>query len=260
MFIGVEKIKLKSKLEIKKMRVAGKVTGKLLEELNNIIKPGITTEHINSFTEQYIRSFKMIPAFLGVKGISINFPASACVSVNDEVVHGIPNKSRMLRSGDIVSVDVGTIYNGYYSDAAKTYAVGDVSKIANKLINITKLSLELGIKQVIPGNKIGDISFVIQRLVEDNGFTIVKDFVGHGIGKSLHENPQIPNFGKKNTGLKLIPGMVFTIEPMVNVGNYEVYINPKNNWTVLTKDKSLSAHFEHTIAVTEDGCEILTNI
>ncbi|MDR1926486.1 MAG: type I methionyl aminopeptidase [Endomicrobium sp.] len=258
MFLKKQRIiELKIAKEIEKMRIAGRVVGEILQKLSEIIKPGITTKDIDIFSENYIRSLKMIPAFLGVQGIRSPFPASACVSINDEVVHGIPSVSRVLKSGDIVSVDMGVLYEGYYGDAARTYAVGSISNVAAELLEITELSLRKGIERALPGNRVGDISSAVQKTVEKAGFSIVRDFVGHGIGRALHEDPQIPNYGKADTGIKLIAGMVIAIEPMVNVGSYEVCISD-DDWTVVTKDGSLSAHFEHTVAVTQDGCEILT--
>lgn len=259
MFFKKRSIELKTAAELAKMRTAGKAVGDILDKLSDIIKPGITTKEIDVFAEKYIRSLKMIPAFLGVKGISRPFPASACVSINDEVVHGIPNDSRVLRSGDIVSVDMGVIYEGYYGDAAKTYAVGSISDTAAKLLRITEMSLQKGIEQALPGKRLGDVSFAVQKAVEDAGFSVVRDFVGHGIGRALHEEPPIPNYGKPDTGIKLLPGMVLAIEPMVNVGGYEVGMLD-DDWTVVTRDGSLSAHFEHTVAVTESGNEILTKV
>lgn len=255
MFFKKRSIELKTEKEIEKMRVAGRVVGEILEKLSEIIKPGITTKEIDVFSEKYIRSLKMIPAFLGYGG----FPATACVSINDEVVHGIPNASRVLKEGDIVSVDMGVIYEGYYGDAAKTYAVGSISDTAEKLLKITELSLQKGIEQILPGNRLGDVSYAVQKAAEGAGFSVVRDFVGHGIGRAMHEEPPIPNFGKANTGVKLMPGMVLAVEPMVNMGGYEVNILD-DDWTVVTRDGSLSAHFEHTIAITEDGHEILTKV
>jgi methionyl aminopeptidase len=260
LFFKKQNIELKTAREIEKIRVASKAVGEILQKLYDVIKSGITTKDIDVFSEEYIRSLKMVPAFLGVKGVSYPFPSSTCVSINDEVVHGIPNASRVLKDGDIVSVDVGVIYEGYYSDAARTYAIGSVSSIANKLINITEASLNQGIAEALSGKRLGDISYAIQKTVEDVGFSVVRDFVGHGIGRCLHEEPQIPNFGKPNMGIRLLPGMVLAIEPMVNVGGYEVCTVVDNDWTVVTKDGSLSAHFEHTIAIMEDGCEILTKV
>ena len=259
MFINKKSIELKSPAEIEKMKVAGRVVGEILEKLSDIMKPGVTTKDIDEFSEKYIRSLKMVPAFLGVKGMSYPFPASACVSINDEVVHGIPNASRALKSGDIVSVDMGVIFEGYYGDAAKTYAVGSISDTASKLLKVTEMSLQKGIEKALPGNRLGDVSYAVQKTVEDAGFSVVRDFVGHGIGRALHEEPAIPNFGKPGTGIKLEAGMVLAIEPMVNVGRYEV-VMLDDDWTVVTRDGSLSAHFEHTVAITENGNRILTKV
>jgi len=259
LFFKKSSIELKTAAEIEKMRTAGRVTGEILEKLSEIIKPGISTKEIDGFAEKYIRSLKMIPAFLGVKGGSYPYPASACVSLNDEVVHGIPNESRILKSGDIVSVDLGVIYEGYYGDAAKTYAVGSITDTAAKLLKITELSLQKGIEQALPGKRLGDVAFAVQKTAEEAGFSVVRDFVGHGIGRSLHEEPPVPNFGKAGTGIRLVPGMVIAIEPMVNEGGYGVEITG-DDWTVVTKDGSLSAHFEHTVAITENGNEILTKV
>ncbi|MDR0723847.1 MAG: type I methionyl aminopeptidase [Endomicrobium sp.] len=259
MFFKNLKIELKTAREIEKIRVAGRIVGEILEKLSEIIEPNITTQDVNIFVEKYIKSVKMTPAFLGVKGMSCPFPASACVSVNDEVVHGIPNASRVLKEGDIVSVDIGVLYEGYYGDGAKTYAVGKISDIASKLLKVTEMSLENGIKQALAGNRLGDISYGVQEAVEKEGFSVVRDFVGHGIGRALHEDPQIPNYGKAKTGIKLLSGMILAIEPMVNVGSHEV-VMLDDNWTVVTKDGSLSAHFEHTVAITEHDYEILTKV
>ncbi|GHT59429.1 type I methionyl aminopeptidase [Endomicrobiia bacterium] len=259
MFFKKQNIELKTVKEIEKMRAAGKVVGEILDKLSEIIKPGITTKDIDVFSEKYIRSLNMIPAFLGIRGVKYPFPASACVSINDEVVHGIPNASRTLKSGDIVSIDMGVFYGGYYGDAARTYAVGKISDTAAKLLKITEQSLHKGIEQALPDNRLGDVSSAVQKTVENAGFSVVRDFVGHGIGRALHENPQIPNYGKSGTGVKLLAGMVLAIEPMVNVGSCEVYMLD-DDWTVVTKDGSLSAHFEHTVAITKDGYEILTKV
>jgi len=259
LFFERQNIELKTVKEIEKMRSAGRVVGEILQELSGVIKPGITTKDIDIFSEKYIRSFKMIPAFLGVKGMTSSFPSSTCVSVNDEVVHGIPSVLRVLKEGDIVSVDIGAVYEGYYGDAAKTYPVGGVSTVAAKLIEVTEMSLLKGIEQVLPGKRLGDISYAVQKTVEGAGFSVVREFVGHGIGRHLHEPPQIPNFGKAGTGVRLLCGMTLAIEPMVNAGGYEVYID-EDSWTVVTKDGGLSAHFEHTVLITENGCEILTKV
>jgi len=252
-------IEQKTAKEIEKMRIAGKVVGEILEKLSEIIKPGVTTKYIDEFSEKYIRKLKMTPAFLGVPGARYPFPASACVSINNEVVHGIPNASRVLKSGDIVSVDLGVLYEGYYGDAARTYAVGSISATAANLLKITELSLQKGIEKALSGNRLGDVSNAVQVVVENAGFSVVRDFVGHGIGRNLHEEPQIPNYGKAGIGVKLLPGMVLAIEPMVNEGSYEVCMLD-DDWTVVTKDGRLSAHFEHTVAITENGYEILTKV
>jgi methionyl aminopeptidase len=259
LFFEKQAIEQKTAKEIEKMRIAGKVVGEILEKLSEIIKPGVTTKYIDEFSEKYIRKLKMTPAFLGVPGSMYPFPASACVSINNEVVHGIPNASRVLKSGDIVSVDLGVFYEGYYGDAARTYAVGSISDTAANLLKITELSLQKGIEKALSGNRLGDVSNAVQVVVEDAGFSVVRDFVGHGIGRNLHEEPQIPNYGKAGIGVKLLPGMVLAIEPMVNEGNYEVCMLD-DDWTVVTKDGSLSAHFEHTVAITENGYEILTKV
>ncbi len=246
-------IELKSKEELDKMRVACKATAEILESLKSFIKPGLSTKDIDVEVYRMISSFKMKPAFLGYGG----FPGSACVSVNDELVHGIPNDSRELSSGDIVTVDVGCIYQGYYSDAAYTYPVGKIDAQTQKLLQVTEDSLYKAIEQVKPGNRLGDVSYAVQSYVEPFGFSIVRDYCGHGLGRHLHEEPSVPNYGKPGTGPRLVPGMVIAIEPMVNVGTHKVDVL-SNNWTVVTRDGSMCAHFEHTVAVTETGYEILT--
>ena len=257
LFFKKKGIELKSQKEIEKMRIAGQAVGEIFDKLTDIIKPGASTKDIDKFVEKYISSFKMTAAFKGIKGVSYPFPASACVSINDEVVHGIPNVSRKLKQGDIVSVDIGVIYEGYYGDAAKTYAVGSISDTASKLLEITEISLQKAIEQAKPGKRLGDVSHAVQKTAEEAGFSVVREFVGHGIGRYLHEEPQIPNYGKPDTGVKLLPGMVLAIEPMINEGGHKVEMLD-DNWTVVTKDGSLSAHFEHTVAITENGNEILT--
>jgi methionyl aminopeptidase len=259
LFFKKQNIELKTPKEIEKMRVAGRVVGEILEKLSKIIRPGITTKDIDVFSKKYISSSNMVPAFLGVSGVKSPFPASACVSINNEVVHGIPSALRALKLGDVVSVDIGVFYEGYYGDGAKTYAVGNVSETAAKLLRVTEQSLCNGIEQALPGNRLGDISSAVQKTAQDAGFSVVRDFVGHGIGRALHEDPQIPNYGKSGTGVKLVSGMVLAIEPMVNVGSYEVCMSD-DDWTIVTKDGSLSAHFEHTVAITKDGYEILTKV
>ena len=248
-------VTIKSNREIELMREAGKILATVHDELEKAIKPGITTKQIDRLGEEIIRSFGCIPSFLNYNG----YPASVCVSVNDEVVHGIPNKKRVLRDGDIVSLDAGVIYKGYHSDAARTHAVGEISKEAQRLIDVTKQSFFEGIKYAKAGNHLYDISKAIQNYVESNGFSVVRDLVGHGIGTALHEEPQVPNFKQKGRGIRLQPGMTLAIEPMVNAGAYDVWWL-EDDWTVVTQDGSLSAHYENTVLITEGEPEILSLI
>lgn len=251
------KIEIKTEKEIEKMRIAGRAVGKVLEQLEKIIVPGITTKDIDVWVSKYISSLNMLPSFLGISGKKFPFPASACVSINDEVVHGIPDISRRLRDGDIVSVDIGVLYEGYHGDSARTYPVGTISQQASDLLQATKVALDNAIEQTLVGKRLGDISYAVQKTTEDAGFSVVRDYTGHGIGRLLHEDPPIPNFGKPDTGIRLLTGMVLAIEPMLNVGNYAVK-TLDDGWTVVTKDGSLSAHFEHTVAIMEKGNEVLT--
>lgn len=246
-------VTIKSEREIELMREAGKILAKTHNELEKALKPGMTTWDIDHLGEEIIRSYGCIPSFKNYCG----YPASICVSVNDEVVHGIPSKDRILQDGDIVSLDAGLIHEGYHSDAARTHAVGNISEEAKKLIEVTKQSFFEGIKLAVPGNHLFDISEAIQKYVESNGYSVVRDLVGHGIGTHLHEDPQIPNFKQRRKGMKLRPGMTLAIEPMVNEGSYDV-VWLDDDWTVVTEDGSLAAHYENTIVITEDGCEILT--
>ena len=248
-------VTIKSNREIELMREAGKILALVHEELEKAIKPGITTKEIDRLGEELIRSYGCIPSFLNYNG----YPASICVSVNDEVVHGIPSKKRILREGDIVSLDAGVIYKGYHSDAARTHAVGEISKEAQKLIDVTRESFFEGIKYAKAGNHLFDISKAIQNYVESNGYSVVRDLVGHGIGSALHEDPQIPNFKQRGRGPKLVPGMTLAIEPMVNMGAFDVWWL-EDDWTVVTQDESLSAHYENTILITEGEPEILSMI
>ena len=246
-------VTIKSEREIELMREAGKILAKTHNELEKALKPGMTTWDIDHLGEEIIRSYGCIPSFKNYCG----YPASICVSVNDEVVHGIPSKDRILQDGDIVSLDAGLIHEGYHSDAARTHAVGNISEEAKRLIEVTKQSFFEGIKLAVPGNHLFDISEAIQKYVESNGYSVVRDLVGHGIGTHLHEDPQIPNFKQRRKGMKLRPGMTLAIEPMVNEGSYDV-VWLDDDWTVVTEDESLAAHYENTIVITEDGCEILT--
>jgi methionyl aminopeptidase len=243
---------LKSAQEIEYMRQAGQIVAETLKELSNKVRPGVTTGELDEFAEAFIRKAGATPAFLNYQG----FPASICASVNNEVVHGIPGL-RKLENGDIISIDVGAFYHGYCGDSACTFPVGEISSEAERLLTVTEKALEIGIEKAVSGNRIGDIGAAIQAFVEDNNFSVVRAFVGHGIGRNMHEPPQVPNFGKSGHGPRLEPGMTIAIEPMVNAGTYDVDIMP-NKWTVVTKDGRLSAHFEHTIVVTEGRPEILT--
>lgn len=246
-------VTIKSAREIEKMREAGKILANTHEELKKIIKPGISTWEIDHIGEEIIRSYGCIPSFKNYNG----YPASICVSVNDEVVHGIPDKKHVLKEGDIVSLDAGVIYQGYHSDAARTYGVGTISEQANKLIEVTKQSFFEGMKYAKIGNHLNDISAAIQTYAESFGFSVVRDLVGHGIGENLHEDPEVPNFAQKRKGIKLQAGMTLAVEPMINAGRLDVaWLD--DDWTVVTEDGSLSAHYENTILICEDGPEILS--
>jgi methionyl aminopeptidase len=246
---------LKTAEDIEKIRTASKYAMEILLHLGKCIKGGMKTIDLEVECEERIKRIEKIkPAFKGYNG----FPYCLCVSVNDEVVHGMPG-NRVLKDGDIVSIDFGILYDGFYGDAALTYKVGDIGKKTEKLLTVTEESLYEGIGEAKEGNRLHDISHAIQSCVERAGFSVVREFVGHGIGRSLHEEPQIPNYGEKGTGIRLKKGMVFAIEPMVNMGKSDVMIRD-NGWTAVTKDGSLSAHFEHTIAITENGADILSRL
>lgn len=248
-------ITIKSEREIELMQESGRILAKVLGELKDYVRPGMSTLDIDAKCYELINSYGCTPSFLGYNG----FPASLCISVNEEVVHGIPDKEHILREGDIVSLDCGVIYKGYHSDAARTIPVGEITDEARKLIEVTRQSFYEGIKFAIKGKHLHDISEAIQAYVESFGFSIVRDLVGHGIGKNLHEEPQVPNFKQKNRGPKLVAGMTLAIEPMVNVGRYDVYWMD-NDWTVVTEDGSLSAHYENTVLITDGEPVILTKI
>ena len=246
-------VTIKSAREIELMKEAGKILAQTHDELEKFIQPGISTLDIDRKGEEIIRSFGCIPSFLNYNG----YPASICVSVNDEVVHGIPNKHHIIKEGDIVSLDAGVIYKGYHSDAARTYGVGEISPEAAKLIEVTKQSFFEGIKYAKAGNHLYDISNAIDAYVRPFGYGIVQDLVGHGIGSHLHEDPEIPNFRQKRRGIKLQPGMTLAVEPMINMGRCDVeWLD--DDWTVVTEDGSLSAHYENTILITEDEPVILS--
>lgn len=242
----------KTQREIDIMRQAGKIVAITHRELQKYIKPGITTLELDRIAEEIIRSHNAIPSFKGYNG----FPGSICTSINEELVHGIPS-TRVLKDGDIISIDIGANYNGYHGDSAWSYPVGDISEAAKRLLTVTENSLYEGLKYAKPGNRLLDISHAIQNYVESNGYSIVREYVGHGIGQNLHEDPPVPNYGEANRGPLLKKGMTLAIEPMVNQGKRYVKLLP-NNWTVVTADKKLCAHFEHTIVITDDGYEILT--
>tara|TARA_B100000123_G_scaffold272499_1_gene255504 strand:+ start:9969 stop:10730 length:762 start_codon:yes stop_codon:yes gene_type:complete len=251
-------VKIKNNYEINQMSSCGKIISDVREIIVKNIEPGISTWELDKLAEEYTISKGFLPAFKGYQ----NFPSSICASVNDEVVHGLPSKNKILKKGDIIGIDFGVYDGTFYADSAFTFPVGDVSDNIIKLLNVTKESLNLGIQKAQVGNKIYDISKAIQDHIEKNGFTVVRSYVGHGIGKDLHEEPHVPNFILNNKdrskSMKLKEGMVLAIEPMVNVGNFEVELSD-DNWTVKTCDGSLSAHFEHTVALTKDGPKILTN-
>lgn len=246
-------VSIKSAKEIELMKEAGKILAKTHEELEKALKPGMSTLDIDRLGEKIIRSYGCIPSFKDYNG----YPASICVSVNDEVVHGIPCRKRLIQEGDIVSLDAGVIYKGYHSDAARTHAIGQVSQEARQLIEVTKQSFFEGIKFAKVGNHLNDISKAIQNYAESFGYGVVRDLVGHGIGSHLHEAPEIPNFAQKRKGIKLMAGMTLAIEPMINAGRYDV-VWLDDDWTVVTDDGSLSAHYENTVLITEDGPLILS--
>ncbi len=245
-------ISLKTPAEVEQIRAGGKIVAEILRGLADLIRPGVTTAELDRWAEKLIVSKKALPAFKGYRG----FPATLCTSLNEAVVHGIPG-SRVLKNGDILSVDVGVKLGDWYSDAAWTYPVGDVDAESRRLMQVTQESLELGIQAALPGQRLSDIGHAVQKHVERAGFSVVRDFVGHGLGRQLHEDPQIPNFGAPGQGVRLKAGMVLAIEPMVNVGGYEVRVL-EDQWTVVTQDGKRSAHFEHTVALLNGQVEVLT--
>lgn len=246
-------IQLKNTEQISIMKIAGRITGEALILGGEHVKEGVTTKHIDDVIRAYIEKHDARPSFLGYGG----FPGSACISVNDEVIHGIPSKDKVLQEGDIVKIDVGAYYRGFHGDSANTFTVGKVSETASRLIEVTKDSFFKGLNAVKIDGRIGDIGAAIDGYVRETGFSTVRKYVGHGVGKDLHEQPDVPNFGIAGRGQRLAKGMVIAIEPMVNVGGYGVNVLD-DNWTVVTADGSLSAHYEHTVALTEDGVILLT--
>jgi len=236
------------------MAESGRIVAEVLEGIRKIISPGMKTKEIDEFAESFIRSKGAKPAFKGYRG----YPSSVCTSINEQVVHGIPSSTK-LKNGDIISLDIGVNYRGFFGDAALTLPVGTIGKEAARLVSVTEQALRAGIEQAVEGNRISDISASIQHYAESEGFSVVRTFVGHGIGRELHEEPQIPNYGRPGEGPEIRVGMTLAIEPMVNAGGWEVSIL-NDGWTAVTKDRKLSAHFEHTVAITKNGHEILTKI
>ncbi len=248
-------IVLKTGRELNIMKEACRISAGALQTAGKAVEPGVTTAELDRLAEEYIRSQGGEPNFKNYEG----YPATACISINNEVIHGIPSAKRKLRAGDIVSIDLGAKFDGYHGDNAATFACGDISEEAKRLMDTTRESLYEGIKAACAGGRVGDIGHAVQAYVEARGYTVVRQFVGHGVGTHLHEAPEVPNFGTPGRGVRLMPGMTIAIEPMVNAGAAGVEVQP-DGWTVLTKDGSLSAHFEHTVAITADGPKIMTLI
>ena len=248
-------IVLKTTRELGLMKEACVIAAGALKAAGAAVEPGVSTEEINRIAHNFIVKNGAIPTFKGYSG----YPAATCISINDEVIHGIPNKKRIIRAGDIVSIDVGATFNGYVGDNAATFAAGDISPEAQRLCDTTRESLYEGIKMAVAGGRIGDIGSTIQRYCEERGFSVVREYTGHGVGKQMHEDPSVPNFGTPGRGVRLLPGMTIAIEPMINMGGAGIRQLP-DGWTIKTKDGSLSAHFEHTVAITADGPVILTKI
>ena len=246
-------IVLKTARELELMREAGRISAMALKVAGEHIKPGVSTKDIDTVVHDYIVSEGAVPSFLGYGG----FPGSACISVNNEVIHGIPKKTKVIQSGDIVSVDVSACIHGFHGDNAYTFPVGEISPEAQRLLDVTRQSLEIGVKAAVAGNRIGDIGHAVQTYVEENGMAVVKKFVGHGVGENLHESPDVPNYGRAGRGARLVPGMTIAIEPMVNATGENVKVLA-DGWTTVTTSGSLSAHFEYTIAITENGPVVLT--
>ena len=246
-------INVKSKSELEKMRKAGIITGNALHYAGQQIKVGMSTYELDKIIHDYIVKNGAKPSFLGYGG----FPGSACISINDEVIHGIPSETRILREGDIVKIDVGACYKGFHGDSARTFAVGSVSAEAQKLIEVTEQCFFRGLEQIKPGNRTGDIGHAVQSYAEANGYGVVREYVGHGIGSEMHEDPEIPNFGHAGHGIRLFPGMAIAVEPMINIGTWEVK-RLGDGWTVKTKDGSLSAHYENTVVLTDNGVIVTT--
>ena len=246
---------LKTAEQIRLMREAGRITGEAILKARDVIRPGVSTWEVDRVIHDYIVKCGAKPSFLGYAG----FPGSACISVNSEVIHGIPSRKRILEEGDLVKVDVGALYRGYHGDSAKTFAVGRVSPEATRLMERTKECFYRGVAKAIAGNRIGDVGHAVQACAEEAGFSVVREYVGHGVGSHLHEEPDVPNYGTEGRGCRLYAGMTIAIEPMVNAGGAGVRVLP-DGWTVVTSDGRLSAHYEHTVAVTDDGPVLLTDV
>ena len=246
-------ITLKNADQIACMRQAGRITGEAILKARDAIKPGVSTKHLDDIIRSYIEKCGAKPSFLGYGG----FPGSACISVNDQVIHGIPDKSKILSDGDIVKIDVGAFYRGFHGDSANTFAVGKIPEQTQKLIDVTKESFHQGVNAIKPDGRIGDIGYAVQTYAESFGYGVVRRYVGHGVGHNLHEDPEVPNYGKQGRGPRICVGMVIAIEPMINEGTPNVR-ELDDGWTVLTADGKLSAHYEHTVAITENGVELLT--
>ncbi len=248
-------IVIKNSEQLKKMRVAGRITGEALALAGEMVREGVTTKQLDEKIRHHIEKCGARPSFLGYGG----FPASACISLNNEVIHGIPSHDRVLKEGDIVKIDVGAFKDGFHGDSANTFPVGKIAPEAQRLIDVTKEAFELGAAQVAEGARIGDIGHAIEAHVTANGFSVVRKYVGHGVGAELHEDPNVPNYGTPGRGPRLYRGMTIAIEPMVNMGGPDV-LELRDGWTVITKDSALSAHYEHTVALTDNGIEFLTKI
>ncbi len=248
-------IVLKNTDQLAYMREAGKITGEALSLAGEAVRPGISTYELDTMIRKCIEKHGAKPSFLGYGG----FPGSACISINDQVIHGIPSKKAILKDGDIVKIDVGAFYRGYHGDSARTFPVGEISEEAKRLIEVTKESFYRGVAQIGEGARIGDIGSAIDSYVRENGYSVVRKYIGHGVGRELHEDPEVPNFGTPGRGPRLCAGMVIAIEPMVNVGTHEVK-ELSDGWTVITADGKLSAHYEHTVAVTSNGAVLLTEV
>ena len=246
-------IEIKTPAELESMRRASRVVAEVLSQLQPLVKPGVSTAELDKFAEKRVRELGAVPAFLGYRG----YPATLCVSINEEIVHGIPSPKRFVKAGDIVSLDMGAVADGFYGDAALTVAAGGISPEARRLMDVTRESLGRALSAVKAGARLGDVSNAVQKYAEERGMSVVREFTGHGIGRRLHEEPSIPNFGRPGSGPVLKAGMTLAIEPMLCLGRADVVVK-NDGWTAVSADGSLAAHFEHTVAVTEDGCEILT--